>query len=157
MASAPSSSSVRPATSRPTSATTPAKPISSPARREPVARSPGSKRTASTATISGTDAIRIAASDEDTCCSPAAMSGNGIEISTTAKIASQRSRPRTEPSTPARWASASRTAAPSHTRVHARNAGGTPSSTATLMNRYGMPQRVETAANAVQARTDTVG
>src|SRR5512132_2027125 len=37
-------------------------------------------------------------------------------------------------------------------RTKARNAGGTPSSTAILMNRYGMPQRVDTAAKAAQAR-----
>src|SRR3954447_25112343 len=64
----------------------------------------------------------------------------------------KRSRPRTLPSSPARAASASRTAAPSSTRAHARNAGGMPSSTATLMNRYGMPQRVDTAAKAAHAR-----
>src|SRR4051794_38883224 len=38
------------------------------------------------------------------------------------------------------------------TRAQARNAGGTPSSTATLMNRYGMPHSAETAAKAPQAR-----
>ncbi len=68
----------------PTSAITPAKPISSPIRRAPRTRSSGSKRMASTAMISGTAAIRIAASEDETCCSPAAISGNGIEISTTA-------------------------------------------------------------------------
>jgi hypothetical protein len=31
-------------------------------------------------------------------------------------------------------------------------AGGRPSSTAILMNRYGIPQRRETVANAAQAR-----
>ena len=84
----------------PTSATTPARPISSPASREPVTRSEASKRSASRATNSGAAAIRIAASDEATCCSPAAISGNGIAISTTAKTASQRQRPRTEASRP---------------------------------------------------------
>ena len=49
-----------------------------------MARSAWSKRSASSATISGTEAIRIAASDEETVCSPAAISGNGITISTTA-------------------------------------------------------------------------
>src|SRR5919202_5542863 len=38
------------------------------------------------------------------------------------------------------------------TRAQARNAGGTPSSTATLMNRYGIPHSAETAAKAPQAR-----
>ena len=70
--------------SRPTSATTPANPISSPNRRAPVARSAWSKRSASRATISGTEAIRIAANEDETCCSPAAISGNGITISTSA-------------------------------------------------------------------------
>src|SRR3954447_17117878 len=69
----------------------------------------------------------------------------------------KRSRPRTLPSSPARAASASRTAAPSSTRAHARNAGGMPSSTATLMNRYGMPQRVDTAAKAAHARALIAG
>jgi hypothetical protein len=46
-----------------------------------VARSAWSKRSASTATSSGTDAMMIAATEESTCCSPAAISGNGIEIS----------------------------------------------------------------------------
>ena len=49
-----------------------------------MARSAGSKRIASSAISNGTDAITIAASDEVTCCSPSAISGNGIEISTTA-------------------------------------------------------------------------
>jgi hypothetical protein len=77
----------------------------------------------------------IAASEESTCCSPAAMSGNGTTISITAKTASQRQRPRSGANTPADQASASSTAPPRTTRTHARNAGGTPSSTATLMNR----------------------
>jgi len=46
-----------------------------------VARSAGSKRSASSAMNSGTDAMMIAASDEATCCSPLAMSGNGTAIS----------------------------------------------------------------------------
>ena len=55
-----------------------------PTRREPVARSAGSKRSASSATKSGTEAMMIAASEEATCCSPAAMSGNGTAISNSA-------------------------------------------------------------------------
>ena len=55
-----------------------------PTNRLPVTRSERSKRSARTATIRGTEAIRIAASDEETCCSPAAISGNGIAISATA-------------------------------------------------------------------------
>ena len=49
-----------------------------------MARSAASKRIASSATSSGTQAIRIAVSDEDTRCSPAAISGNGSAISATA-------------------------------------------------------------------------
>ena len=45
-------------------------------------------------------------------------------------------------------ASASSTMPPSTTRTHADNAGGTPSSIATLMNKVGIPQGVETAENA---------
>ena len=36
-------------------------------------------------------------------------------------------------------------------RAQARKIGGTPSSTASLMNRYGMPHSVAIAANAAQA------
>ena len=56
----------------------------------------------------------IAASDDATCCSPAAISGNGSDISTTPNAASHRQRPRSEPSVPARHASASSTAAAEH-------------------------------------------
>src|SRR6476620_5772460 len=55
-------------------------------------------------------------------------------------------------SSPIRHATGTSTAAPTAHLLHARKAGGTPSSTASLMNRYGMPQRVETAAKAAQAR-----
>ena len=58
--------------------------MNSPTRRVPPTRSEWSKRSASSAMISGTDAIRIAASDDATCCSPAAISGNGMQISMTA-------------------------------------------------------------------------
>ena len=84
MAPAPSSSSPRPATSMPTSATTPARPMTRPTRRDPVARSARSKRSASSATKSGTEAMMIAASDEATWRSPAAMSGKGTTISNSA-------------------------------------------------------------------------
>ena len=62
----------------------PAKPIIKPRAGGPPARSAWSNRSASRATINGTEAIRIAASDDATCCSPAAISGNGITISTSA-------------------------------------------------------------------------
>ena len=73
-----------PATSIPTSAITPAKPIPRPTARIGVGRSEGSKRSDRTVTISGTEAMMIAASDEATCTSPSAISGNGIETSMTA-------------------------------------------------------------------------
>ena len=50
----------------------------------PVTRSLSSKRIASTATISGAAAMMMAASEESMCCSPQAISGNGIAISTSA-------------------------------------------------------------------------
>ena len=68
----------------PTSTITPPKPTTRPSARTGVGRSLSSKRIASTAPISGTAATMIAASDEATCTSPAAISGNGIEISATA-------------------------------------------------------------------------
>jgi hypothetical protein len=40
------------------------------------------------------------------------------------------------------------TTAPKPTLTQARKAGGTPSSTATLMRRYGIPHRMDTAAKA---------
>lgn len=77
----------------------------------------------------------MAATDESTCCSPTAISGNGPTSSTTANTASHRQRPRSSPSRPSRHESSSSAPAPITTRTQARNAGGTPSSTATLMNR----------------------
>ena len=148
ISTAPSNSSAFPATSMPTSTITPANPISRPTRRSPVARSAWSKRIAITATISGTEAIRIAVSDEDTYCSPAAISGNGSVISITAKTAIQRQRPRTWASTPARQASASSSAAPIAIRTKERKTGETPSSIAILMKRYGTPQISAIATNA---------
>src|SRR4051794_27013632 len=58
---------------------------------------------------------------------------------------------------PMRQATGTRTAAPTAQRLQARNAGGKPASTASLMKRYGMPQRVETAAKAAQERAVIVG
>src|SRR3954462_14394592 len=81
------------------------------------------------------------------------MSGNGTAISKIAKASSHRPRPPGAGSVPARHASASSTTAASTTRDQARNAGGTPSSTATLMNRYGTPQIVDIAKKPAHART----
>ena len=53
-----------------------------------------------------------------------------------------------EPEPPAEQAEQDRGEA---TRVQARKTGGTPSSTATLMKKYGIPQRTETDPNASQA------
>src|SRR4051794_486919 len=136
----------------PTSATTPPSPMSSPTSRRPETRSEASKRSASRATMSGAAAMMIAATDESTCCSPNAMSGNGTAISNSANATSHRPRPRSDGSVPARHASASSTTAASTTRHQARNAGGTPSSTATLMNRYGTPQIVDIAKKPAHAR-----
>ena len=94
----------------------------------------------------------IAASDESTCTSPAAISGNGIDISTTASATSHRHPPRSVGSVPARQASANSTTAASVTRPQASASGGTPPSTAILMNRYEAPQMIDIAANAIQAR-----
>ncbi len=63
---------------------TPPNPSSSPSARTGVGRSEWSKRSASRAPISGTEEIRIAARDEDTRVSPAAIIGNGMQISATA-------------------------------------------------------------------------
>ncbi len=61
-------------------------------------------------------------------------------------------RPGDRRSVPARQASASSTTAARTMRAHARKIGGTPSSTASLMKRYGMPHSVAIAANAAHAR-----
>src|SRR3954451_480578 len=138
----------------PTSATTPPRPTSRPTSRRPPTRSDSSKRSASSATISGAAAMMIAATDESTWRSPLAISGNGTAISKIAKASSHRPRPRprSEPSVPARQARPRSTTAASTTRDHARNAGGTPSSTAILMNRYGTPQIVDIAKKPAHAR-----
>src|SRR5579871_3586158 len=60
--------------------------------------------------------------------------------------------PRTLRSVPAREAIASTQSAPSVIRVQARKTGGMPPSSATRMNRYGIPQRTVTAQKAAQAR-----
>src|SRR3954469_11032215 len=102
--------------------------------------------------MSGAAAMMMAATDESTWRSPAAMSGNGMAISNSANSASHRQRPRSVGSVPARQANASRTDAPRTARAQATTAGGTPSSTAILMNRYGMPQTVDMAAKPAHAR-----
>ena len=71
--------------------------------------------------------MRIAASDEATCSSPAAMSGSGTTISTRAYTASQRHRPRTDVSTPDRAASATTATAASARRAQERKPGESPS------------------------------
>ena len=120
-----------------------------------MARSAGSNRIASTAMISGTAAMMIAARLESMCCSPAAISGNGIEISSSAYSASHFPRPFSVRSDPARHASASSTTAASTTRDHATNAGDSPSSTAILMNRYETPQSTDIVPNPAHARALT--
>jgi hypothetical protein len=93
--------------------------------------------------------MRIAARDEEMCCSPKPISGNGIAISTAANATSQRSgRPR---SAPVLIASGSSTSAARATRDQATKPGVS-SSTPILMNRYGMPQITEMAANRTQPR-----
>lgn len=132
-AAAPISSEPLPPRSMPTSAATPARPISMPSRRVAVGRSLASKRSASAATTSGSAAIRIAVSDEGIRCSPKPISGNGIAISVAANRTSHlRGSPR---SAPLRSATGSSTSAASVTRDHAMNPGVRPASTAILMKR----------------------
>ena len=124
-----------------------------PASRVGVGRSASSKRIARTAITSGSAAIRIAARDDEMRCSPKPISGNGMQISTMAKATSQRSgSPRRAP---VLMATGSSTSAASATRDHATKPGVRPSSTAILMNRYGIPQTTETAANSAQPRAVT--
>src|SRR3954454_1196847 len=154
MQPAPSSSLGSPATSMPTSAITPARPTNSPPSRMPVTRSDGLKRIDSSATVSGTAAMRIAVSELEMYCSPIGISVNGITSSMTANSATQRQRSRTSRKAPTRQAIGVSTSAPMAIRLHATNSGEV-SSTATLMRKYGMPHRTETAAKAIQARRDT--
>ncbi len=79
--------------------------------------------------------MRIAAREESTCCSPQAMRGNGTTTSAIAKAESHRSRCQTPARTSARQARARSTTAPVTTLAQATKAGGTPSSTATLIRR----------------------
>src|SRR4051812_27068761 len=135
----------------PTRATTPVRPTKSPTSRRPRGRSDGSTRAAITAIVSGTAAIMIAASEEETNFSPTGMALKGRTISMTAKATTARHRLLTPRSAPRRQATGSRTAAPRATRLQARNSGWT-SSTATLMKKYGTPHSTETVAKAIQAR-----
>ena len=64
--------------------------MSKPISLRPVARSLASNLSASNATNSGAVAMMIAAREEATRCSPAAISGKGIVTSATANTASQR-------------------------------------------------------------------
>src|SRR4051794_33732146 len=82
------------------------------------------------------------------------MSGNGMHTSLTANAVSQPRWRRSPRRAPVRAAIGSSTAAPSATRDQATKMGGTPSSTAILMNRYGMPQIRDIAANSPHARAD---
>src|SRR5215213_1226819 len=155
MSTAPSSSPGRPATSIPSRATTPPKPRSSPTSRSPAGRSAGDSRVEISATISGMLEIRMAASDEATCCSPVAMSTNGSATSQAAYARTAGQWPLSPRSEPRRQAAGSSSIAPRATRDQATNPGGTPASTATLMKKYGTPQTTETAPNSSQARALT--
>src|SRR3954462_15146359 len=152
MQAAPSSSLLSPATSMPTSSTTPASPTSMPTSRCRVTRSSGSTNSVRAATSNGNEAIRIAVTDDDTWTSPKEISGNGMQTSDRAKAATQGSLRGTPRSARECAAIGSRSAAPSATRAQATKIGGTPWSTAILMNRYGMPQIADIAANRAQAR-----
>src|SRR4051812_40988707 len=129
--------------------------MSSPTSREPVGGPDGEKRIDSTATISGIEAMRIAVSDEEMCCSPTEISVNGMTISVAVYAAIGAAWPRSPRSAPRRAASGSSSTAASATRDHATKAGGTSASTATLMKKYGTPQITELAANSAHARALT--
>ena len=117
----------------PTSAITPASPTSIPTKRVRVGCSARSKRSARKATTSGTAAIRIAASDDETrCLAEGDQRERDRDLAEARTAASQRSgSPR---SAPVRQAIGSRIAAAIATRDHATKPGDR-SSTATLMNR----------------------
>jgi hypothetical protein len=103
-----------------------------PTTRATVGRSAPPVRSAMSVTNSGTVAIRIAARDEETRCSPNPISGHGIASSTTVNASSgSLGSPRRAP---ARAAIGSSTAAATTSRDHAMNSGES-SSSATLMNR----------------------
>ena len=105
-------------------------------------RSDGLKRMAIIAIVSGTAAIRIAASDEEMYRSPTGISVKGMAISMTAKARTICQRSRMPRNAPTLQAIGSSTAAPSATRAQATNTGEW-SSTATLMRKYGMPHSTE--------------
>ena len=126
-----------------------------PRKRRRSTRSLGSKRSARSAIMSGTAATMIAASDEATWRSPAAISGNGKTISAPRMRAASASACARSPSVPAAPGHAATITAPREIRAHARNSGGMPPSTATRMNRYGIPHSTDTAANAAHARAFT--
>ena len=111
-------------------------------------------RNASSAVTSGSEAIRIAASEDETCCSPSGISHQGSPHSAIENATSGRAFARSPSRYPSFQAIGSSSAAPIATRPHATSIGDAPPSSATLMNRYGTPQMTETEANRIQARRD---
>src|SRR3954470_17774967 len=79
------------------------------------------------------------------------MRKKGTMISQATQASTSLQRSRSPRSAPIRQAIGTSTAAPMATRPHATTPGEK-SPTAIFMNRYGMPQRGETAANVTQAR-----
>ncbi len=103
----------------------------------------------------GAVATRIPVSEEETCCSPAAISNSGPAIWTTASSRIGATFERSPPSAPRCAASGSSTSAASAVRTLTITAGLTSSSSASLMKRYEEPQSPESVSSRIQERRDT--
>jgi hypothetical protein len=127
----------------PVTTATPTIPIASPSARARLRRSCGRKRRTRSALKIGTDAWTTAASPESMCCSPHAISQNGIAALSRPRTrrcrqaARSSSRARAAPKRQTTYATS--TAAASSVRTAIIGAGSI-SSTATLMKRYDAPQ-----------------
>jgi hypothetical protein len=103
----------------------------------------------------GTTATSRPLSELDSWRSAADSSSHGTMTSATDKATTHRQRGRSARSRPRRTAAGSNSKHPMNTRVNTRTETETPPS-ATLINRYGMPQITPTAANSAQPRRLTV-
>jgi hypothetical protein len=126
-----------------------------PTRPTPCRRSDGTNAAASSAVQIDALATRIAASDEETFVSPAAMSRNGPAIWTAATRASVPRWRRAGIRAPRLMATGSRTIAPSAVRART-TATGLRSSSAILMNMYEAPHSAARTPSRTQARRCTV-
>ena len=151
----PTSASAPPPASTPSSSATPTMPIATPARRVRLARSAPLSANASRNVKIGAVDTRMPVSDEEMRSSPSAIRLSGTAAWTKPSTTIAPILPRSELSTPVQAASGSSTSAASAVRAETIAHGATPSSSATLMNRYEAPQNALSRKNIRSDRRDT--